>query len=102
MNEDLTKMMEKSATNQLKGDGLSTLKYQKVDQNLFPLYTWIQAQLPPAPPKQPKSWINNVGNSLWDGMSFAADGLAKKVAEGAVNLAAKTDENEEMKKNPVY
>ncbi len=40
MNEDLTKMMEKSATNQLKDDGLTTLTYTKVAEKEFPLYTW--------------------------------------------------------------
>ncbi len=40
MNEDLTKMMEKSATNQLKDDGLTTLTYNKVAEKEFPLYTW--------------------------------------------------------------
>jgi hypothetical protein len=102
MNEDLTKMMEKSATNQLKDDGLTSLKFEKLEEKEFPLFTWIKARLPPAPPKQPKSWMNNVGSSLWEGMSFAADGLAKKVAQGAVDLAAKTDEREEMKRNHVY
>jgi hypothetical protein len=44
------------------------------------------AKLPPAPPKQPKSWASKVGSSLWDGMSFMSDGLAKKVADTAVDL----------------
>ena len=35
-------------------------------------------------------------------MSFVSDGIAKKVADTAVDLASKTDETEEMKKNHLY
>jgi hypothetical protein len=66
------------------------------------LYTWILVRLPAAPPKQPKGLISNIGSSLWSGMSFVSDGLAKKVANSAIDLAAKTDEEEERKKNHVY
>jgi len=102
MNEDLTEMMEKSATNQLKDDGLTTLKYDKIDEQQYPLYTWILAKLPPGPAKKPKGWMSKMGGSLWSGMSFVSDGISKKVADTAVDLAAKTDENEEMKKNHLY
>lgn len=102
MNEDLTKKMEESATNKLKNDGLSTLKYEKVEEQEFQLYTWILAKLPPAPPKQPKGWMSKMGGSLWSGMSFVSDGLAKKVADTAVDFASRTDEEEEMKRNHVY
>ena len=67
MNEDLNEMMEKSATNQLKDDGLTTLKYDKIDEQQFQLYTWILAKLPPAPPKKPKGWMSKMGGSLWSG-----------------------------------
>lgn len=102
MNEDLTKMMEESASNKLKDDGLSTLKYDKLDEQEFQLYTWILAKLPPPPPKHPKSWMSKMGSSLWSGMSFVSDGLAKKVADKAVDFASRTDEEEEMKKNHIY
>jgi len=122
MNEDLSKMMDMSKKDLLRDDGLSTLEYTKVDFKEYPLYTWVLAKLPQgifhillkvsliyclsfcisAPPKDSPGWINGLGHSLWNGMSFAADGLAKKVSDTAVEMAAKNEENEESKKNHIY
>jgi hypothetical protein len=38
--------MGKSVKNELADDGLTSLKYQKVDQKEFPLYTWILVKVP--------------------------------------------------------
>ncbi len=53
MNENLDSMMDKSKKDLLTDDGLSTLSYKKLNERLFPAYTWILAKLPPAPPKKP-------------------------------------------------
>jgi len=45
-NDDLDNLMEKSATNQLAEDGLSSLKYKKIEEKNFPLYSWIKVQVP--------------------------------------------------------
>ncbi len=45
-NDDLDNLMEKSAKNQLAEDGLSSLKYKKIEEKNFPLYTWIKVQVP--------------------------------------------------------
>ena len=46
MNEDLQNLMSKSKTNQLDSDGLTTLKYKKIQEKNLPLYTWILVDLP--------------------------------------------------------
>jgi hypothetical protein len=52
MNEDLQNLMSKSKTNQLDSNGLTTLKYKKIQEKNLPLYTWILVDLPKAPPKK--------------------------------------------------
>ena len=102
VNDDLETLMEKSKTNKLDSDGLTTLKYKKIQEKYLPLYTWILVDLPKAPPKKVKSWWDQFQNQVKDGMNYAAGGLAKKVAESAVNFAQKRDNEEEESKDHLY
>jgi len=102
MNEDLENMMEKSANNQLDDEGLNTLKYSVVQSEDLPLYTWILADLPPAPPKKPKSWFDQIRNKAKEAGNYIGGGLAKKVADTAVKFAANRDEEEEEMKDHMY
>ena len=102
MNEDLENMMEKSASNQLDKEGLNTLKYKLIQSKDFPLYTWILADLPPAPPKKQKSWLEQIKSKAKEAGNFIGGGLAKKVADTAVKIAAKNDDAEEELKDHMY
>lgn len=94
--------MEKSKHNKLDSDGLSTLKYKVVEQKDYPLYTWILVDLPKAPPKKVKSWFDKFQDKVKDGMNLAAGGIAKKVADTAINYAKSRDEEEEDFKDHLY
>jgi hypothetical protein len=102
MNDDLGNLMEKSKNNKLDNDGLSTLKYTKLEGKNFPLYTWILVDLPKAPPKKTKSLWSKLQSGVKDGMNYAAGGLAKTVAERAIKFAEKRDDEEEEAKDHFY
>ena len=63
MNEDLQNLMSKSKTNQLDSDGLTTLKYKKIQEKNLPLYTWILVDLPKVNNNLNQMVIDN-GNEL--------------------------------------
>ena len=94
--------MEKSKQNLLIEDGLSTLKYTKLNSKKYPLYTWILAKLPPPPPKKPKGIWKQAQSALWSGMSKVAGGFAKSIAEKAQDVASANQETEIERIDHVY
>lgn len=46
--------MEKSRNNELVEDGITTLKYKKLNEREEDLYTWFLVKLPPPPEKKAK------------------------------------------------
>jgi hypothetical protein len=101
MNDELEDMMDKSKNDKVK-DGLDTLRYSKQNERLLPLYTWVLAELPPAPPKPTKSWLSRAGGSIFGGFSYVASGVAKQIAAKAQAVAYANDEEGEKTKNHVY
>eukprot|EP00095_Tigriopus_kingsejongensis_P003318 maker-scaffold612_size124412-snap-gene-0.25 protein:Tk03318 transcript:maker-scaffold612_size124412-snap-gene-0.25-mRNA-1 annotation:"beta- -n-acetylgalactosaminyltransferase bre-4-like" len=83
--ENVDKLMEKSKNNHLKLDGLSSLKYKKLNQKTLPLYTWLLVKLPKAPPKFKTTMMEFARTSLWSGLTYMGGGIAK-------HIAAKTEE----------
>jgi len=102
MNEDLQNLMSKSKTNQLDSDGLTTLKYKKIQEKNLPLYTWILVDLPKAPPKKVASWWDRFQGKAKEGMNYVSGGIAKKIAETAIEIAQNRDEEQEEARDHLY
>ena len=80
-------------TNQLSDDGLSSLKYQKLEEKLFPLFTWILVKIPPGP-KNPilkeKFEEKSVKEELLGGISVIGN-LWKANEDKILNLKNRKD-----------
>ena len=125
--------MSKSKTNQLDSDGLTTLKYKKIQEKNLPLYTWILVDLPKvnnnqnqmvidyicylfvyylqniyvhflsqAPPKKVASWWDRFQGKAKEGMNYVSGGIAKKIAETAIEIAQNRDEEQEEARDHLY
>ena len=101
-NENLKEMMKKSVNNELDEDGINTLKYQVVKREEFPLYTWILIDLPKGPTQKPIDFWSKFKKSIDSGMQYAAGGIAKKVADQAINFATKNEEDKWESDDTIY
>lgn len=94
--------MEKSKANKLKNDGLSTLRYKKLNQKAFPLYTWFLVKLPKAPPKEKKTLWDFGKESLIMGMNLLGGGLAKQVSDAVDEMANSNERKMAEGRSHVY
>lgn len=91
--------MEKSATNKLSNDGLTSLKYKKLEENLFPLYTWILVEIPRGPRNKiskRKSEEKNAKSELLNGISIIGN-LWKANEDNILNIKKKKYEQKTLK-----
>ena len=94
--------MEKSRNDQLTNDGLSTLKYKKLNEKLEPTHTWILVKLPPPPPKHKKTLWELAKKRLWSGMEKVGGGVAKTISDKATDMAEKKEKRHEQLLDNVY
>ena len=91
--------MEKSATNKLSNDGLTSLKYQKLEEKLFPLYTWILVEIPRGPRNKiskRKSEEKNAKSELLNGISIIGN-LWKANEDNIINIEKEKYERKNLK-----
>ena len=91
--------MEKSATNKLSNDGLTSLKYKKLEENLFPLYTWILVEIPRGPRNKiskRKSEEKNAKSELLNGISIIGN-LWKANEDNILNIEKKKYKRKKLK-----
>ena len=91
--------MEKSATNKLSNDGLTSLKYQKLEEKLFPLYTWILVKIPAGPRNKiskRNSEEKNAKSELLNGISIIGN-LWKANEDNILNIEKKKYERKNLK-----
>ena len=89
----LEHLMQESTNSRLDDVGLKNLNYTIVTSQYFPLYTWFLVDLPPAPPKMPRTLWRNFQKSFDTGFSFIKD--AFKAAKGGKTMTTKDHEEEE-------
>ncbi|XP_059087832.1 beta-1,4-N-acetylgalactosaminyltransferase bre-4-like [Tigriopus californicus] len=100
--ENVDRLMEKSKANKLKGDGLKTLRYKKLNQKNFPLYTWLLVKLPKAPPKVKKTLWDFGKESLISGLNLLGGSLAEQVSNAVDDMATTNEKNMAKGSSLVY
>ena len=67
-------------------DGLKTLKYEKLSENKFPLYTQILVKIPEAQHTTEQSWSKSLKENLSEGLKLAVLGIkfAQSIAKGEI------------------
>lgn len=95
-------MMKKSVKNLLDDDGLSNLKYDIIKKKDFPLYSWMLVDLPKAPKPKKKNFWSQIQKKISEGVNYAAGGIATNLADQAVKIASKNEENELDQGDTIY